>query len=170
MCKFIIFCALSLFSFASPETELVALVNQERQNAGLSTLAINWEVARLARYRTEEMQTLGFFGHDSKLYNAPDEMLIRFGVEFCQAGVSIAKGQNTAADVFAAWFASAEHREKLLNPNFTSAGVGLTYSADGTPYWALMLISCANSGTSGSEGALRLVLRSCDNMAARSSL
>jgi uncharacterized protein YkwD len=88
------------------------------------------------------MVELDFFGHGSRLYGEPDEMLVRFGVPFTQLGVNIAKGQETAEEVVGAWLTSPAHTENLLNAKFNSAGVGLAYK-DGIPYWTLILISSA---------------------------
>jgi uncharacterized protein YkwD len=137
-----IFLMCLIFSFSGLETDLVAEVNKVREAQGVHVLAKNWEVARLARYKSEEMVELNFFGHGSRIYGEPDEMLLRFGVPFAKAGVNIAQGQETAAEVVGAWLTSRAHTENLLNAEFTSAGVGLAYS-DGIPYWTLILISSA---------------------------
>ncbi|MCL1883613.1 MAG: CAP domain-containing protein [Defluviitaleaceae bacterium] len=136
------FAMLMNFSFSGLETDLIHEINKEREAIGVSSLAINWEVSRLARYRSEEMVELSFFGHSSRIYGEPDEMLMHFGVPFNSAGVNIAKGQETAREVLDAWLSSSAHSENLLNANFTSAGVGIAYN-DGLPYWTLFLISSA---------------------------
>jgi uncharacterized protein YkwD len=131
-----------VFSFSGLETDLIAEVNKVRQEQGVHALAVNWETARLARYKSEEMVELNFFGHGSRIYGEPDEMLLRFGVSFTKIGVNIAKGQETAAEAVTAWLTSQAHTEILLDEKFTSAGVGLAYG-DGIPYWTLILISSA---------------------------
>ncbi|MCL2576900.1 MAG: CAP domain-containing protein [Defluviitaleaceae bacterium] len=128
------------FLFSGIETDLVFEINREREMQGVEALAFNWELARIARYRSEEMAELGFFGHESRIYGEPDEMLLRFGVVFSAAGVNIAKGQDSAREVVNAWLSSPAHKENLLNENFTSAGVGVTFD-DGIPFWTLILIS-----------------------------
>ena len=172
MYKYILLFAVSLcgFSYSAPETEVVALINQERQSAGVQPLAINWEVARLARYRAEEMPKLQFFDHNSPMYGNPDDMLENFGIEFNKTGVSIARGAADARRVAHAWLESASHRDKILNETFTHAGVGLSFSENGVPYWTLMLISCARSGTRESDDAVLPVLRRFDSIEASSSL
>jgi len=137
--NFLLACAMSVFLFSGPETELIAEINKEREAHGVTALSVNWEVARLARYRTEEMIELNFFGHNSRIYGEPDEMLIWFGVPFVSAGMNIAKGQDTAKEVIGAWLSSPSHRENLLNADFTSVGVGLSVDED-ILYWTLILI------------------------------
>jgi uncharacterized protein YkwD len=138
--NFILACALLFFSFSSAETDLVAAVNRERLANGVPQLAVNWEIARLARYRAEEMVKLEFFGHESRIYGCTGEMLTRNGIAFAEAGVKIAKGQECAEEVLNAWLSSDAHREVLLNPEYTAAGVGLAFDDD-IPYWTLILIS-----------------------------
>ncbi|MCL2356336.1 MAG: CAP domain-containing protein [Defluviitaleaceae bacterium] len=138
--KNFLLCAFLTFVFTSPEIEMLAEINKARAAHGVPVLAINHEAARLARYRTEEMVTLDFFGHGSRLYGDPDEMLVRFGVPFAEAGVNIAKGQETAGEAVNAWLVSPEHAKNLLNESFTSAGVGLSRNDD-IFYWTIFLIS-----------------------------
>ena len=37
------------------------------------------------------------------------------------------------------WMNSSGHRANILNGNFTQIGIGLAYSANGTPYWTMDL-------------------------------
>jgi len=135
----ILMCALMIFSFSGAETDLISEINKVREAQKIQALSVNWEIARLAKYKSEEMVELDFFGHGSRIYGDPDEMLNRFGVKFSKVGVNIAKGQETATEVVGAWLSSPAHAEILLNAEFTSAGVGLAYD-DGIPYWTLFLI------------------------------
>lgn len=161
-----IFCG---FIFSGPETELISEINRERETRGVMPLAVNWEAARLARYKSEEMVSLNFFGHESRVYGEPDEMLARFGVPFTAAAVNIAKGQETAREVLAAWLASPAHREILLDARFTAAGAGVAFD-DGIPYWTLFLISSENEETSGIDDAVLPVFRICESNDASVSL
>ena len=167
MRKFIMIFALCGFSYLVPESEVIALINRERPD---NKLAINWQVARLARYRAEEMQKLNFFGHNSPIYGLPDDMLLRFGIEFSKAGASIALGQETAQTVANAWLTDPKHRVKLLNPSFTHAGVGLSFCEKGLPHWTLLMISCTSNGTRGIEAPLLPVFNRWDSIEAKSSL
>jgi uncharacterized protein YkwD len=133
-------CACILFSFSGAETDLVFEINREREQHGVEALAFNWELARVAQYKSQEMAELGFFGHGSRIYGEPNEMLLRFGIQFSAAGVNIAKGQNSSREVVDAWLSSSAHMENLLNENFSSAGVGITFH-DEIPFWTLILIS-----------------------------
>ena len=144
----IIICLLPQIALASPkpsfegmETEMLSLVNKARKAEGLSVLDANWEVARLARYRLEEMIKLQTFGHESPAYGNPREMLNRFNVPFSAIGVNIAMGQETADQTVEAWLGAVGQGDNLLNPSFTEAGVGFLKDENDFLYWAIILIA-----------------------------
>lgn len=126
--------------YNGPETELIALINSEREATGVSPLSINWEVARLARYKSEEMMKHNLFGHESLIYGSPSQLLNRFSIPHSTLGANIAMGQETAQEVLRDWQNSSGHESNLLNTDYTSAGVGLCWDEKGIPYWTLILI------------------------------
>ena len=128
------------YQYKGPETELIDLVNSERKANGIPPLVINWEVTRLARYKSEEMRKHRLLGHESFAYGNPAQTLDRFHVPYSAVGANIAKGQETAQDVINAWRGSPGHHANLINQSFTSAGVGLSSDEYGIPYWTLILI------------------------------
>ena len=132
------------FSYKGPETELVELLNRERVAANAEPLIIDWEIARLARYKVEDMQHLGFIGYVSPVYGSPEDMLRRFEIPFNVLGITVAKGQESAAEVVGAWLSSSAHREVLLSAEFSHAGVGFTHNAEDIPYWAIILFTSSD--------------------------
>ena len=121
------------------EEEVVSLCNELRIEKGLPPLIHNWEAARVARYKTEDMKTHGYFNHDSPVYGSFFDMLKNFHIPYRTAGENIAMGFATPKAVVDAWMASPNHRKNILSESFTHAGVG--YSTDGTVhYWALILL------------------------------
>ena len=129
------------YQYTGAETELIALINSEREASGAPPLAINWELTRLARYKSEEMKKHRLFGHESLVYGNPAQLLDRFHVPYGTVGTNIAMGQETPQEVVAAWRNSPGHHANLLNQSFTSAGVGLSFDEYGIPYWTLILIA-----------------------------
>lgn len=124
-------------SVLSFEEEVVRLTNEKRTDYGLSALTINWELFRVARYKSQDMHDLGYFSHTSPTYGSPFDMMKSFGISYRAAGENIAKGQTTPAAVVNAWWNSEGHRQNMLNASFTQIGVG--YVADGK-YWTQMFI------------------------------
>jgi len=120
------------------ENQVVQLVNNERTSRGLSPLTPNWELARVARIKSEDMYRNNYFSHQSPVYGSPYDMLRSFGIRFTAAGENIAYGQTTAQSVMNSWMNSPGHRANILNSQFTEIGVG--YFNAGTPYWTQLFI------------------------------
>lgn len=125
---------------ASVEAEVVALCNAERKKAGLKPLSINWEVARVARYKSEDMKKMNYFSHESPVYGSPFDMLKSFNIKYKTAGENIAKGQRTAQAVVTAWMNSPGHKANILNASYTETGVGFC-EGNNTTYWTMIFIS-----------------------------
>lgn len=122
------------------EQEVIRLVNVERAKYGLKPLTENWELSRVARYKSSDMATSKYFSHTSPNYGSPFTMMKNFGIRFSSAGENIAYGQRSAAEVMNGWMNSSGHRQNILNANFTQIGVGYAVNANGTPYWTQMFI------------------------------
>lgn len=118
------------------EQEVVNLVNQERQKAGLKPLEIDIKTSNVARLKAEDMKKKGYFSHTSPTYGSPFDMLKQFGVTYKTAGENIAKGQRTPQQVVNAWMNSEGHKRNILSKSFTHIGVGNTSN-----YWVQMFIS-----------------------------
>ena len=119
------------------ENEVVTLVNNIRVNYGLKPLLINWQLARVARYKSTDMHDNKYFSHTSSTYGSPFDMIRAFNIKFSHAGENIAMGYTTPKAVVDAWMKSPGHKANILNENFTQIGVG--YVKDGN-YWTQMFI------------------------------
>lgn len=119
------------------EREVIRLVNEQRAQNGLSPLRENWELSRVARFKSQDMADNRYFSHTSPTYGTPFQMMKDFGLSYRTAGENIAYGQRTPQAVVDAWMNSAGHRANILNASFTQIGVG--YVAAGH-YWTQMLI------------------------------
>jgi len=133
--------AATAYEYHGPETELISLINKERELAGVPPLVVDWEIARLARYKSEDMKNHRLFDHESLVYGNPAQLMERFHAPFSQVSANIAMGQETPEEVINAWVSSDGHRANLLNPELTNAGVGLSQDEDGILYWTLMLVA-----------------------------
>lgn len=119
------------------EQEVIRLVNAERAKKGLSPLTYDWELARVARYKSQDMKQNGYFSHQSPVYGSPFQMMRSFGIRYRTAGENIARGQKSPQAVVSAWMNSSGHRKNILNAAYTHIGVG--YVAGGH-YWTQMFI------------------------------
>lgn len=125
----------------SVEKEVFNLVNKERKAQGLSELSYNWEVARVARIKSQDMINNGYFSHTSPVYGTPFNMLKNFGINYKSAGENIAMGQKSASEVMNSWMNSSGHRANILNNGYKEIGVGAVKNSNGTIYWTQMFIS-----------------------------
>lgn len=117
------------------ENEVIRLVNIERSKAGLQQLKTNWQLSRVARYKSADMANKGYFSHNSPTYGTPFQMMESFGLRFSAAGENIAYGQRTPAEVMRDWMNSSGHRNNILSRSFTEIGVGLAKNKNGVCYW-----------------------------------
>ncbi|HOA97566.1 SafA/ExsA family spore coat assembly protein [Acetivibrio saccincola] len=122
------------------ENEVIRLVNSERAKKGLPALKANWQVSRVARYKSQDMIDRNYFSHTSPTYGSPFRMLESFGISFSAAGENIAMGLRTPSEVMRAWMESPGHRANILNPSYNEIGVGLAKSSRGVCYWTQMFI------------------------------
>ena len=119
------------------ENEVIRLVNEIRTQNGLKKLTADWELSRVARYKSEDMKRNNYFSHTSPTYGSPFDMIKSFGLSYRTAGENIAKGQATPKAVVNAWMNSSGHRKNILNSAYTKIGVG--YVSDEN-YWTQMFI------------------------------
>lgn len=127
-------------SIKALENEVIQLVNAERAKRGLPALTANWEVGRVARYKSQDMINKGYFSHNSPTYGTPFNMMENFGIKFSAAGENIAYGQRTPQEVMNAWMNSPGHRNNILSTSYTQIGVGLAKTSSGVCYWTQMFI------------------------------
>lgn len=112
---------------------VVELVNEARAEAGLKPVTLQADVTAAAQVRARETVTL--FSHTrpngTSCFTALDEA----GVSYRGAGENIAWGQKTPEEVMNGWMNSAGHRANILNPSFTTIGVGFYQNESGINYW-----------------------------------
>ena len=127
-------------SVLSYEKEVVRLVNRERASRGLKPLTYDWELSRVARYKSEDMRNNNYFSHTSPTYGSPFQMMKSFGIKYTAAGENIAKGQKTPESVMNAWMNSSGHRANILNGQYEQIGIGYETDKSGNTYWVQMFI------------------------------
>ena len=119
------------------EKEVIRLVNEIRVQNKLKELTENWELSRVARYKSQDMHDNHYFSHTSPTYGSPFEMMKAFGLSYRTAGENIAYGYRTPQAVVNGWMNSSGHRANILNANYKEIGVG--YVAEGN-YWTQQFI------------------------------
>ena len=113
--------------------EVVELVNAERAKEGLAPLTIDLKVQAAAMVRAKECEQR--FSHTRPNGSSFATALKEQGVSYRSSGENIAWGQRSPEEVMKAWMNSSGHRANIMNPNFTTIGVGYYENANGTDYW-----------------------------------
>lgn len=121
------------------EVQMVELINAERAKVGASPLRINDEVTEIARLKSQDMIDKNYFSHTSPTYGSPFEMLKSFGVSYRTAGENIAMNRSMTS-AHTALMNSEGHRKNILNPAYTSIGLGIVTNASGYLYITQMFI------------------------------
>lgn len=113
--------------------KVVDLVNAERAKEGLSPVILDSKVQAAAQVRAMECEKL--FSHTRPDGSSFATALKEQNVSYRRAGENIAWGQRTPQQVVTGWMNSPGHRANIMNPNFTTIGVGFYQNAKGTNYW-----------------------------------
>ncbi len=119
------------------ENEVIRLVNEIRVQNGLQSLSADWELSRVARYKSQDMVDNRYFSHTSPTYGTPFQMIRAFGLSYRSAGENIAYGYAAPQAVVNAWMNSSGHRANILNASYTRIGVGYVSAGH---YWTQMFI------------------------------
>ncbi len=112
------------------------LINLERAAEGVSPVAADSKLAKIASNYACRMVELGFFGHrDPITDDGPANRSIAGKYRFYMVGENLAEGQESAADVVRLWMESTSHRDIILGRHWKEAGVAVRTGSDGSIYW-----------------------------------
>jgi uncharacterized protein YkwD len=121
----------------SIEQQIVNLVNQFRQAAGLAPLTVDSKLTEAAQIQANNMASLNTMSHNLPGTATPTlQSRAQFvGYSYSWLGENIAYNYSNATAVMNAWMNSPDHRANILDPNYTQIGVAVAYSALGEPYY-----------------------------------
>lgn len=122
------------------ESQVIQLTNQQRAKYGLPALAADWELSRVARYKSADMRDKNYFSHTSPTYGSPFTMMKNFGIRYSAAAENIAAGQTSPQEVVNSWMNSPGHRQNILDSRMTHIGVGYAKGGSYRYYWTQMFI------------------------------
>ncbi|MFH5182155.1 CAP domain-containing protein [Paenibacillus sp. TAB 01] len=111
-------------SLTPEEQQMVDLVNEARKQEGLQPLAVDPELTKTARLKSQDMVDKNYFSHDSPTYGSPFDMMKQFGISYSTAGENIACNQSVEA-AHKALMESPGHRANILSKDFTHIGIGI---------------------------------------------
>lgn len=121
-------------SYASDlEKQMVAMVNQERQAAGLPALIIDQGLTASARAHSADMAKNNYFSHTSPTYGSFSQRLKASGISYMSGGENIAR-YNNVSKAHAGLMNSEGHRANIMNSNYTHIGIGIVWDEDMNAY------------------------------------
>jgi uncharacterized protein YkwD len=116
------------------QADIARLTNTQRTANGCSAVTVNAQLTAAAVGHSSWMAQTGTFSHTGRAGST-------FATRVKAAGYTrpssenIAWGYRTATELVAAWMKSPGHRANILNCKSRTVGVGVVYTANGTPYY-----------------------------------
>ena len=139
------------FSSAS-ESDLVAMTNRARANAGLRSLRVDSTLRSVARWRSKDMIVRDYFSHTIPGYGKVWDKLHAIGYCYVVAGENI--GWNNYPDDLAtaaiqqAFMDSAGHRANILGKAWDVIGIGAYKGPTGKKMWTVLFADkCGSTST-----------------------
>lgn len=129
-------------SLANPTAQVDAeaaasMISGYRRNNGLSTVAVDPELMRLAAEQARAMARRDKLDHD-----VGRSFSLRIGVTRTSAAAeNVSAGYHTLAEAFSGWRDSPPHRANMLKTGMTRIGIATAYAPQSKfkVYWALIL-------------------------------
>jgi uncharacterized protein YkwD len=117
------------------ERELLQAINRERVARNIPVLRSNPELVRLARKQSADMAGLNDLSHVSASGKSFTERLAEAAITFAANGENVARIDTFVADlIHRSFMESPGHRERVLDPAFDEAGIGI-FQADMNAYY-----------------------------------
>ena len=120
-------------SLSAQEQTAGNLLNSDRARYNLAPLALDPELCRIARIKSQDMRDNQYFAHTSPTYGDVRSMLRHFGYNFTAAGENIAH-HATIEKSQAALISSPGHRKNILSSGYTKVGIGVALDENGFVY------------------------------------
>jgi hypothetical protein len=108
---------------ADEESCFVSAINSARTAVGVAPLSIQGDLLRISRVWSQTMATAGHIFHNTSIVNLVPS-------NWQTVGENVGMGP-TCDSIAQAFMNSPEHKKNILDPAFTTVGVGVVDSADG---------------------------------------
>lgn len=118
-------------------------INTRRSQAGLAQFELDDRLVQLSRIRSEDMAANNYFSHTAPDGSSARDLMIASKIGPGLMGEIL--GRNNSADssqsvasVVDAFMNSPSHKDAMMNPRFSLAGVGTAYGADNLKYYTVL--------------------------------
>ncbi len=106
------------------EQDMLALVNRERKQRGLTSLRWDGALAEVGRAHSRDMLARSYFAHEDPEGRSAADRAARAGVSYLMLGENLAFAPNLRV-AHQGLMKSPGHRENILRPQFRRLGVGI---------------------------------------------
>ncbi|MFI4986649.1 MAG: CAP domain-containing protein [Alphaproteobacteria bacterium] len=126
-------------------SRVVELINQARQQQGLSPVAISQKLMQVAQAFAEDLARRRMLAHTDGNGNGIDQRFMAADYVYALADEAVFGGSANPDEVVATLLSQPGNRDSLLNPTVRDAGVGFAFRRDDTPnvglgsYWVIDL-------------------------------
>ena len=140
--------AMPAHAATSNGAELLSLINNERAASGIAPLTIgSTELNAAAQARAEELAT-------NYSYNRPNgsrefTILPEYGVDDVSVGENYWAAAENASDVVAAWNRYDFFKERMLDKDATSVGIGYYEGGEYGNYWVMIFTYARGTSENG---------------------
>ena len=127
--------------FGEGSAEALATINAIRAEARLQPLAFHGGLSDVAWLHSADLVVSEACGHTGSDGSELEDRMDLSSYEWLAIGENVACGQASAEQAIASWMDSAGHRENMLSPEFTHAGVGVEMDPERGPIWTVVFAS-----------------------------
>lgn len=114
-------------NLTSDETELLSIINTERQKNNLPNLEVDEELQNVAKLKATDIAQNNYFSHISPTYGTPFDMLKSHNISYKTASENIA-GNSNIKSAFDAWISSDSHKNNILSNDYNYTGIAVVDS------------------------------------------
>ena len=108
------------------ELEMVKMVNEAREEAGVGELIYSEELSEFARMHSADMAKNHYFSHTSPTYGTYERRLIASGINYISSGENLARF-SCIEDAQKALLRSFGHKKNMLADKYTHVGIGIVW-------------------------------------------
>jgi uncharacterized protein YkwD len=118
-------------------TQLLQLVNAEREKVGAPPLRMSSQLTQAAQRHANDMAKNRFLSHTGSDGSTMQSRIQATGYSYKAIAENIAAGQATPQAVMQSWLNSSGHKRNILNPQYTEIGIAYTNNSSSkfTHYW-----------------------------------
>lgn len=106
------------------EAQMLELVNQERDTAGLNPLKADTSLRAVARAHSHDMFSRGYFSHETPEGKSPSDRIRKARIRFLIAGENLAIGPNLKI-CHKGLMNSPGHKANILRRSYGRVGIGI---------------------------------------------